>query len=91
MSNKRNGERRKPKFQHRPKAVLSTTTTMVWHSASATKPDTDMSVLVSTPGASDPIQAAFWDGTVWRDLGAETINDTVTFWGDYPESPEEAA
>lgn len=67
-----------------------TTETITWHKASDTLPDSDMTVLVHSPSASEPVWLGYWDGRKWRDTDHMEIGPVVA-WADLPVGGDSSA
>lgn len=58
--------------------------TITWHSAERV-PDSDRSVLICAPGASDPVWVGFWDGDGWVSDGLIPYAEgAVRAWAELP-------
>lgn len=60
-----------------------------WIPLASSYPDADITVLVHCPGATDPVWLGFFDGEIWRDVGADPMDHEVTHWADLPEGPKD--
>ena len=51
----------------------------------AEKPDSDISVLLFDPAASEPVWPGYLDGETWR--YADGMPAAPTHWADFPKGP----
>lgn len=65
--------------------------TMIEWQPAAKKPDADVTVLIFSPKACDPVQTGYWDGEVWRDVIGVPYCTHVEMWADLPYPVEKSA
>ena len=57
-----------------------------WRECADELPDTDETVLISSPTADEPVWLGFHDGDRWRNVDGQ-ISPEVTHWAPMPEPP----
>jgi len=65
--------------------MTSFTETLTWRPV-AEPPDSDTTVLLFDPAASEPVWPGYFDGDVWRT--AEGMPATPTLWSEMPGGPK---
>ena len=58
-----------------------------WHDVSETMPDSDITVLICTPDADEPVWLGWHDGTTWFAVDA-TEQPGVKRWAQIPAAQE---
>lgn len=64
-----------------------------WHAVTDSLPDSDTTVIVYAPGATEPVWLGFYDGVYWFSVDgptygdAEEIPQAVTAWAAMPRGP----
>lgn len=58
-----------------------------WRNAAAELPDADATVLVSVPGADEPVWLGWLDGETWRYVDGAEIALPVQAWAELPGGP----
>ena len=59
---------------------------LTWHPL-ASRPDSETTVLLFDPAASEPMWLCYLDSDTWRT--AEGMPATPTFWAEMPRGPKE--
>jgi hypothetical protein len=69
-----------------PSTPSTITDEIVWHPATD-KPDTDITVLIATKDADEPIWLGYWasEDNEWRTIEGSAV--TVTHWAHLPDHP----
>lgn len=67
---------------------MKLTATIEWHSVKDELPDDDITVLVHSPTAPDPVWIAYHEGSSWYHITDYRYPfDDVTHWAHLPEPP----
>lgn len=65
-----------------------TTETITWNAIADRLPDVDETVLIYSPGWSEPVWMGWWDGECWRaDDGWPMHESPACYWAEIPKGP----
>lgn len=58
---------------------------VTWIPITRDLPDEESTVLVALEDGT--VEAAFLESSIWRYLNADSIDEPVTHWAEYPDAP----